>query len=393
MTDSRKNDSVQNNRLFDSTASMVVVCIPVFREPGIGQLLDNLAECVRFASLDETAPKIAVVCATCSEDTESANHIRLWRHKSNVSWLTVTIESQRGIGRARHTASLRALELVEQAGVDPSRAWILCSDADCRYSRDYLRTWVRCLSEPVLSAGTAVAAGTVQYNPSLSRFLSPEWVTFAAGLTVLRRRFERSFGLVNTFGQNMAIRCSAYGELDGFDQPIESSIEGHSILLPGEDWRLGARTLFRHLGLQRVPSLVTTSPRRFVADPSAYVTHRAYMKDYQSAPDLLQRSIEAPSLSTKVSALFVTMVNWAAKPALFWKSSRDEVMRRTSFSAEVLASFAGMLSGERVSDVGKGDFAHYCRTFGEVMCPWWRDSDWFYTLSLERCVGLADRVD
>ena len=106
------------------------------------------------------------------------------------------------VGPTRAAGVAHALEMLEQAGIDPARAWLACTDADTRVPQDWLSTLLS-----YANVGVDAVVGTVEPDRAeLGERLFRLWAA----------TYNRGENHGHIHGANLSLRASTYLAAGGF---------------------------------------------------------------------------------------------------------------------------------------------------------------------------------
>ena len=292
------------------------ICIPVLNErERLPALLAGLDAAVG------AVPEGAVCVAVGDNGSTDGSFELLQVAASTRPYLRLARTFVRGPGHAR-TAAARLLAAGWQ-GLDPARCWVLACDADNIVAANHVASWTSVLASAgrdVLVTGSYSLAG----DP-VAELVGGEVVADAWSDTV--RWCEDVVGVVNPTGANHAVRLDALESAGWYSQPL-SDVVGQGVVVAGDDWDLGVRLRLGGASTRRVPIVVTTSSRRFLADPTAYLTGAAHDGEFRRVDATGGRPLAPLPAPTRVRARAVS--HFFLKPVLLglevdWVSVRFDL--------------------------------------------------------------------
>jgi hypothetical protein len=200
---------------------------------------------------------------------------------------------------------------------------VLSCDADNLVGTEHVDAWKSALAN---AGPEALVTGSYAFEGDpMAELVGGDIVAAAWSETV--RWCEDIVGVVNPTGANHAVRLDALESVGWYQQPT-SNVAGSGVVVAGDDWDLGVRLRIEGASTRRVPILATTSPRRFLADPSGYLTGTAHDGEFRRVEAANGAPLGSLPRPTQVRARAVS--HFLLKPVLLgldveWASVRIDL--------------------------------------------------------------------
>ncbi len=278
----------------------LIICIPSYKEPDVIGTLESIAKCIQPGGTVEliigiNAPENADAVTT-NINQQTARQIEKWQRTAPgfIQVLVIREESipmkLAGAGYARKLIMDEALHRWAMLGKDGP---IVCLDADCTVSRNYLVQLDQAFTDPEINLGhlhfehpyhheqdVILRAGIVDYELHLRCYIQ--------GLRSAGYPFA-----IHTVGSCMAVRASAYARGGGMNSRKA-----------GEDFHFLHKLV--QLGGWTYIQSATVYPSCRASDRVPFGTGRAQL-DYKKTVD---RSAYNPEIYSILAQLFKAVDNW-----------------------------------------------------------------------------------